>query len=86
MPSPNAGSVPYAGSAWDQLLIVGRHQLVPVLRCYVEHYNQRRPRRGIGHMPPVASVVAEPRSGPIMGRLRRRELLGGLIHEYELAA
>ena len=34
----------------------------------------------------VASVVAEPTSGPVLGRLRRRDLLGGLIHEYELAA
>jgi transposase InsO family protein len=50
----------------DQLLIVGRQQLARVLRVYVEHYNQRRPHRGLGHMPPVASVVAEQRSGPIM--------------------
>jgi putative transposase len=32
-----------------QLLIVGRQQLVRVLRCYVEHYNQRRPYRSLAH-------------------------------------
>ncbi|HEX6673749.1 MAG TPA: integrase core domain-containing protein [Actinomycetes bacterium] len=70
----------------DQLLIVSCQQLVRVLRVYVEHYNQHRPHRSLCHMPPVASVVAEPRSGPILGGLRRRDLLGGLIHEHEPAA
>jgi hypothetical protein len=40
----------------------------------------------VGHIAPVPSVLAEPRSGPILGGLRRRDLLGGLIHEYEPAA
>jgi hypothetical protein len=31
-------------------------------------------------------IRGEPRSGPILGRLRRRDLLGGLIHEYKPAA
>jgi putative transposase len=70
----------------DQLLIVGRQQLVGVLRGYVEHHNQRRPHRSLGHIAPMAPVVAEPRSGSVLGRLRRRDLLGGLLHEYELAA
>jgi transposase InsO family protein len=70
----------------DQLLIVGRQQLVRVLRHYVEHYNQRRPHRGLGHSTPVPSERAEARSGPNSGRLRRRDVLGGLIYEYEYAA
>jgi transposase InsO family protein len=70
----------------DQLLIVGRQQLARVLRVYVEHYNQHRPHRSLGHIPPVPSMVAEPRSRQIMGRLRRHDLLGGLLHEYKLAA
>jgi putative transposase len=90
--APNANAV---GERWvgtvrreclDQLLIVGRQQFARVLRAYVEQYNQCRPHRGLGHMSPVASVFAEPRSGPIMARLRRRDFLGGLIHEYELTA
>jgi hypothetical protein len=31
-------------------------------------------------------VRAEARSAPNVGRLRRRDVLGGLIHEYEPAA
>jgi Integrase core domain len=70
----------------DQLLIVGRQQLVHVLRRYVEHYNERCPHRTLGHMAPVASVRPGAESAPAIGRLRRRDLLGGLIHEYEPAA
>jgi putative transposase len=70
----------------DQLLVVGRQQLVRVLRRYVEHYNQRRPHRGWAHATPVPSERVEARSAPNLGRLRRRDVLGGLIHEYEYAA
>jgi putative transposase len=70
----------------DQLLIVGRQQLVRVLRRYVEHYNQRRPHRSLAHATPVPSERAEARSAPNFGRPRRRDVLGGLIHEYEHAA
>jgi transposase InsO family protein len=70
----------------DHLPIVGRQQLVRVLRRYVEHYNQRRPHRGLAHATPVPSAGAEARSTPNFGRLRRCDVLGGLIHEYEYAA
>jgi transposase InsO family protein len=70
----------------DRLLIIGCRQLVGVLRLYVEHYNQHRPHRSLDHMAPVPSAPGEPRSGPILDGLRRRDLLGGLIHEYEPAA
>jgi putative transposase len=70
----------------DQLLVVGRQQLVRVLRRYVEHYNQRRPHRSLAHATPVPSERTEARNAPNFGRLRRRDVLGGLIHEYEYAA
>jgi putative transposase len=70
----------------DQLLIVGRQQLVRVLGRYVEHYNQRRPHRGLAYATPVPSECVKARSAPSLGRLRRRDVLGGLIHEYEYAA
>jgi putative transposase len=89
-PNANAVAERWVGSVrrecLDQLLIVGCRQLVGVLGVYVEHYNRHRPHRSLGHMAPVPSVLAEPRSGPILGGLRRRDLLGGLIHEYEPAA
>ncbi|MFL6041498.1 MAG: integrase core domain-containing protein, partial [Gaiellales bacterium] len=70
----------------DQLLIVGCQQLVRVLRRYVQHYNQRRPHRSLAHATPVPSYRAEARDAPNLGRLRRRDVLGGLIHEYRYAA
>ncbi len=70
----------------DQLLVLGRQQLVGVMRRYVEHYNRRRPHRSLAHATPVPSARAEAGSAPNVGRLRRRDVLGGLIHEYEYAA
>ena len=89
-PNANAVAERWVGTVrrecLDQLLIVGRHQLVHVLRRYVEHYNQRRPHRGLAHATPVPSERTEATSAPDVGRLRRRDVLGGLIHEYEYAA
>ncbi len=70
----------------DHLLIVGCRQLVRVLRHYVEHYNQRRPHRSLANATPVPSERAGAGGAPNVGRLRRRDVLGGLIHEYEYAA
>jgi putative transposase len=58
----------------DQLLIVGRHHLVGVLRLSVEHYNQRRPHRSLAHTTPVRSVGADPLSAAAVGQLRRRDV------------
>jgi putative transposase len=70
----------------DHLLIVGRQQLVRVLHGYVEHYNQHRPHRSLGLGTPIPSVRGDPASAPVVPQLRRREILGGLVHEYEWAA
>ena len=63
----------------DWILIRSPWHLHRVLRIYSEHYNRARPHRGL-HLAvpePVAAV------GPISpsGRIERRELSGGLIHE-----
>src|SRR6266508_6542895 len=70
----------------DHLLIVGRQHLVGVLRGYIEHYNQRRPHRSLGHGTPMPSVASDAASAPAVRQLRRRDVLGGLIHEYEWTA
>lgn len=72
----------------DRLLILGRRQLEHVLRVYVRHYNRQRPHRALDLQPPEARIrspittVATPHALHV----DRRDLLGGLIHEYELAA
>jgi putative transposase len=89
-PNANAVAERWVGTVrrecLDQLLIVSRRQLDRVLRRYVEHYNQYRPHRSLAHATPVPSERAGPRSAPNFGQLRRRDVLGGLIHEYEYSA
>jgi putative transposase len=68
-------------------LIVGRQHLVHVLHGYVDHYNQHRPHRSLGLGTPIPSVSGgDPTSAPALPQLRRREILGGLVHEYDWAA
>ena len=68
----------------DHILILGRRHLEGVLRGYVAHYNQERPHRGIGLSVPEGLPGDHE---PVAPRdLRRRDILGGLIHEYHGAA
>jgi putative transposase len=53
-----------------------------VLRIYRRHYNEHRPHRALRLQPPEGR---DPRPLNATDRLRRRDLLGGLIHEYEAA-
>ena len=70
----------------DWLLIVGRGHLEQVLRTYVEHYNRHRPHRALQleapDRPARLRVVGEGQEGGVL----RRDLLGGLLHEYRRAA
>ena len=72
----------------DRLLIFGRSQLQHVLRVDVRHYNRQRPHRALDLRPPdsrTRSTVGE--NTPLQAlHIDRRDLLGGLIHEYERAA
>jgi transposase InsO family protein len=91
-PNANAHMERWVGSVrrecLDRLLIVSRRQLEHVLGVYVGHYNRHRPHRTLDLRPPdqnaCSSVRAE--STPRALQVNRRDLLGGLIHEYELAA
>jgi putative transposase len=66
-------------------LVVGRRHLERVLGEYVAHYNAERPHRGLDLRAPDAPSGPPARASPPR-RVRRRDILGGLIHEYELAA
>jgi len=68
----------------DHLLVVGRRHLERVLRVYVRHYNQHRPHRALGLTTPDRPVEVLAAVLPL--DVRRRDLLGGLIHEYRIAA
>ena len=70
----------------DWLLIVGRRHLEQVLRIDVKHYNEHRPHRALGLDAPIRparlAIVGRDRQGEV----HRRDLLGGLLHEYHRAA
>jgi putative transposase len=69
----------------DRTLTFGRRHLHAALAEYLAHYNDHRPHRTLGQQAPTSEVGE--RSGEVdLNRLRRRDRLGGLIHEYEFAA
>jgi putative transposase len=70
----------------DWLLIVGRRHLEQVLRIYVEHYNRHRPHRALALEPPGRSAGPTLLGKDRQGSVHRRDLLGGLLHEYQRAA
>ena len=66
-------------------LIIGRRHLDRVLRVYVEHYNRHRAHRALRLEPPDPAgprLIAEDHPAQV----HRRDLLGGLLHEYRPAA
>ena len=63
----------------DWLLILNRRHLEHVLRVYVDHYNTQRPHRALKL---VAPIPPEPPLEAGENDIRRRDRLGGLIHEY----
>src|ERR1019366_7469934 len=64
----------------DWTLIWGRRHLDRTLRTYGEHYNRQRPHRAVGLAPPRGELPDPMAVNP--RHVRRRDLLGGLIHEY----
>jgi hypothetical protein len=67
----------------DRMPIFGERHLRRVLAEYASHYNTQRPHRALQLRPPrPESPVPE----PVLGRIRRRPVLGGLINQYEPAA
>lgn len=71
----------------DRMLIAGPRHLQAVLDEYIAHYNQHRPHRARNLRPPDHDDSGTvPVTDPEAARIRRRKVLGGLIHEYERAA
>ncbi len=69
----------------DWTLVLGRRHLERELREYVRHYNAQRPHRSLALATPEAREQSSRQINP--REVRRRDVLGGLIHEYhEVAA
>jgi Integrase core domain len=69
----------------DRILIVNRRHLERILPTYIRHDNEHRPHRSLDQRPPIEEP---PRSETVVAleHVRRRDVLGGLIHEYKAAA
>jgi putative transposase len=72
----------------DWMLIWGRRHLERVLGEYLRHYNDQRPHRGLALRPPssVGTGSGPPFVVAVAAGVRRRDRLGGLVHEYYQAA
>lgn len=70
----------------DRILILGRRHLEHVLNVYRRHYNEHRPHRALDLLPPDRGDSAPLDQPTTAQHLRRHGLLGGLVHEYQLAA
>jgi len=68
----------------DRMLIINRRHLEAALAEYVAHFNHHRPHRALHQAAPLKPLPA-PVSQPDL-YLRRRDRLGGLIHEYAQVA
>lgn len=81
-PQANGGAERWIRSAreecLDHLLIVNERHLYRVLKEYVKCYNERHPHQGLDQQCPVP-LARRPGQGFVV----RREVLGGLIHNYD---
>jgi transposase InsO family protein len=65
----------------DKLVLMGEWHVRRVLAEYVTFYNTRRPHQGLDQQCPVPlSVVSDE------GLVQRRDVLGGIAHDYVRAA
>jgi putative transposase len=70
---------------FDRLLIVNEHHLRRVLTEYLIHYNTA-PHRTLGQLPPSQAHARPPQIELTEHRARRKQVLGSLTHEYQIAA
>ena len=70
----------------DWLLIVNQRHLERVLRSFLDHYNSHRPHRSLNLAPPDPTTRNVAVVRPPAASVERGDRLGGLVHEYTLAA
>jgi len=57
-----------------------------VLTGYLRHYNTARPHRALGQLAPAQAHTRPSEINLAEHRIRRKQVLGGLTHEYYVAA
>jgi putative transposase len=68
----------------DRILIINQRHAATVLGEYQHHYNSHRPHRTLGQAAPLRPVPQ--RTTSETNTIRRRDRLGGLLHEYQQVA
>jgi putative transposase len=69
-----------------RLLIVNEHHLRRVLTEYLVHCNTARPHRAPGQLAPAQAHTRPLQINLTEHRIRRKQIPGGLTHEYQIAA
>ena len=86
-PRANSFAERYVGTlrreCLDHLLIHGEQHLRRILAEYAQHYNEHRPHQSRGQRPPLYQP-GQPID--ITARIKRRQIVNGLISEYHRAA
>jgi putative transposase len=89
-PKANAFAERFVGTirreCLDWTLVLGRRHLEAVVDEYVAHYNGHRPHRGLELIPPAGTANPPEPGLDDVGRVRRTDRLGGLVHEYHRQA
>jgi putative transposase len=70
----------------SRLLIVSEHHVRLVLTEHLRHDNTARPHRALGQLAPAQAHTRPPKINLAEYRIRRKQVLGGLTHEYHIAA
>ena len=87
-PRANAIAERFVGSIrrelLDRILIINQRDASVVLRQYERHYNSHRPHRALGQAAPLRPLPH--RKTTEIHDVRRRDRLGGLLHEYRQVA
>ena len=87
-PRANAIAERFVGSIrrelLDRILVINQQHAEAVLREYAHHYNTHRPHRTLGQTAPLRPLPQRKMSEAII--VRRRDRLGGLLHEYQHVA
>ena len=87
-PRANAIAERFVGSVrrelLDRILVTNQRHAAAVLTEYAEHYNSHRPHRTLGQAAPLRPLPQPTTSET--NTVRRRDRLGGLLHEYQQVA
>jgi transposase InsO family protein len=87
-PRANAIAERFVGTIRRELLnrtlIINQRHASTVLSEYQHHYNNHRPHRTLGQAAPLRPLPQ--RTTSETNTIRRRDRLGGLLHEYQQVA